>query len=995
MKILIEKISLVAVVLALITFASCNDDEPVDVIPDPIAGFTQTVDQSTGEVFFINTSENAVKYSWDFGDGTTSIEVNPKKTYETGSYTVTLTATNEVDVSDTFEDTFTITVPEAITLPITFDGENVDYAASVFGGASFAIVENPDVSGTNDKAGNVGSVTNSGNAFEGLFFDLGESIDMSENMAVKMNFWSESAVDVLLKLEEGTAGAIETTASHGGTGWETITFNFSSEDQYSRLTMFVDGPGSTSGTFFFDDIEQTERLAIPVLPTEAAPAPTQEAASVISIYSDAYDNVPSDGFNFYGNAAFEEVQLGGNNVLKYTFVAGDGGNFQVIELGGANQIDAAAAGMTNYRFDIWFPNELDAASAFLMKLVNFGSSTSEALINVNAASNPAIAQGSWLQFDIPFSELTSNGLAESSNIQQVVIDLVTSGEAYIDNIYFYNADGGGGGEEIPPTDPAPTPTFAAADVISVYSDAYDDVPRDGFNFYGGALFEEVQLAGNGALKYTFNDQADAGGNFQVIELGGANQIDAAAAGMTNFRFDIWFSQEIAAESAFLMKLVNFGGSTSEALINVNGASNPAIAQGSWLTFDIPFTELATNGLAESSNIQQVVIDLINSGEAYVDNILFYNANGNGGGGGSMPPSAPAPTPSESAADVISIYSDAYTDVARDGFNFYGAALFEEVQLAGNGVLKYTFNDQADAGGNFQVIELGGANQIDAAAAGMTNFRFDIWFPNEVAAETAFLMKLVDIGAATSEALININATSNPAVAQGSWLQFDIPFTELQANGLAGSSNIQQVVIDLVNSGEVFIDNIYFYKSSGDGGGGGGGGGTTTPILELTFEDAASVDSWNPVASAAGAPETEASRTWSDTEGVEGSGALQIFAKNPVDTEGKAYIFQLDAAELDFDGATSVTLTFDAKLEGPLTASAFHLQTIVPGVGATDEFDLQTKGLNQDGYFSFSFDIDNVAADATTFSIHFNFAAGAVLDAGGTALIDNVKLVKKN
>ncbi|MEL6558151.1 MAG: PKD domain-containing protein [Bacteroidota bacterium] len=992
MKILIEKISLVAVVLALITFASCNDDEPIEVIPDPIAGFSQTVDQSTGEVFFINTSENAVSYSWDFGDGTSSIEVSPKKTYPTGSYTVTLTVTNEVEVSDTFEDTFTITVPEAVTLPITFDGENVDYSASLFGGASFEVVENPDVSGTNDKSGNVGAVTNSGNAFEGFFFDLGEPIDLSENMAIKMNFWSQSAIDVLLKLEEGTAGAIETTASHGGSGWETITFNFSSEEQYSRLTMFVDGPGTTSGTFYVDDIEQTERLAIPVLPTDAAPAPMQAAASVISIYSDAYDDVPRDGFNFYGNAAFEEVQLNGNGVLKYTFAAGDGGNFQVIELGGANQIDAAAAGMTNYRFDIWFPNEVDAASAFLMKIVNFGGSTSEALINVNATSNPAISQGSWLSFDIPFSELTANGLAESSNIQQIVIDLVTSGEAYIDNIYFYNANGGGGGD-MPPADPAPTPTFAAADVISVYSDAYDDVPRDGFNFYGNALFEEVQLAGNGALKYTFNADAESGGNFQVIELGGANQIDAAAAGMTNFRFDIWFSREIVAESAFLMKIVNFGSSTSEALINVNGASSPAIAQGSWLSFDIPFSELTANGLAESSNIQQVVIDLINSGEVYVDNILFYNADGSGGGGGSMTPTSPAPTPTEPAADVISVYSDAYTDVAKDGFNFYGNALFEEVQLTGNGALKYTFNADAESGGNFQVIELGGANQIDAAAAGMTNFRFDIWFPNEVVAETAFLMKLVDIGAATSEALINVNASSNPAVSQGSWLQFDIPFSELQANGLAASSNIQQVVIDLVNSGEVFIDNIYFYKSSGSGG--GGGGGTTTPIIELTFDDAASVESWNPVASAAGAPETEASRTWNDTEGVGGGGALQLFAKNPVDTEGKAYIFQLDAAELDFDGATSVTLTFDAKLDGPLTASAFHLQTIFPGLGATNEFDLQAKGLNQDGYFSFSFDFDNIDAGATTFSIHFNFAAGAVLDAGGTALIDNVKLVKKN
>lgn len=630
MKLLIKNMYLIAIAIMAFTVSSCNDDEGTDDLPEIIVGFTQTIDNETGIVTFINISENADTYSWDFGDGTTSTEINPEKAYENGTYTVVLTATNSEDQSESTQDEISIQVPEVVTLPITFDNENVAYDASVFGGTSFGLVDNPDVSGSNDKASIVGSITNSGAAFEGLFFDLGAQIDLSVDQAIKMNFWSESAIDILMKLEEGTAGAVETVVSHGGTGWESITFNFSSEAQYSRLTFFVDGPGTTAGTFFFDDVEQTERLVIPVLPTIGAPAPTQEAANVISVYSDVYTDVARDGFNLYGAAAFEEVQIAGNSVLKYTATSAGGGTFQVIELGGANQIDAAGAGMTNFRFDIWFPNELNPSSDFLMKLVDFGATTSEALLNVNGASNPPISQGSWLQFDFPFSELQSKGLAGSSNIQQVVIDLVNSGEVYIDNIYFYKTGSGGGGGGAP-TSPAPTPTQAAADVISIYSDAYTNVPRDGFNFYGAAAFEEVQISGNGALKYTFS--TDGGGNFQVIELGGANQIDAAGAGMTNFRFDIWFPNEIDASSAFLMKLVNFGTATSEAQININATSNPAIAQGSWLQFDIPFSELQSNGLAASGNIQQVVIDLLTSGEVYIDNIYFYGSGGGGGGGG--------------------------------------------------------------------------------------------------------------------------------------------------------------------------------------------------------------------------------------------------------------------------------------------------------------------------------------------------------------------------
>ncbi|HHP7242788.1 MAG TPA: immunoglobulin-like domain-containing protein, partial [Cyclobacteriaceae bacterium] len=114
------------------------------------------------------------------------------------------------------------------------------------------------------------------------------------------------------------------------------------------------------------------------------------------------------------------------------------------------------------------------------------------------------------------------------------------------------------------------------------------------------------------------------------------------------------------------------------------------------------------------------------------------------------------------------------------------------------------------------------------AAGMTNFRFDLWFPNAVDEGSSFLMKLVDIPEGeASEALINVNSSSNPAIAQGTWLQFDIPFTELESNGLSGSGNIQQVVIDLINSGEVYIDNIYFYNSEG-----GSGEDITPPVITL-------------------------------------------------------------------------------------------------------------------------------------------------------------------
>ncbi len=60
---------------------------------DPFAQFNFTV--SGEQVYFNNTSLMASAYNWDFGDGSSSFEINPSHTYSsTGIFTVKLKATN-------------------------------------------------------------------------------------------------------------------------------------------------------------------------------------------------------------------------------------------------------------------------------------------------------------------------------------------------------------------------------------------------------------------------------------------------------------------------------------------------------------------------------------------------------------------------------------------------------------------------------------------------------------------------------------------------------------------------------------------------------------------------------------------------------------------------------------------------------------------------------------------------------------------------------------
>ncbi|WGK65711.1 carbohydrate binding domain-containing protein [Croceiramulus getboli] len=253
-----KKLNTRSILLLLTTFMfiplSCEDDEVL--IPQVTAGFTYTVNEDTGTVSFINISEQADDYTWDFGDGTSSTEINPIKTYTSGTYTVTLRATNLAGGANTFEDELTIVVNEPISLPITFDSEAVNYEVTTFQGAAFMIVENPDLSGTNAEASNVGEITNSGAAFEGFFINLEEGVDLSAGGSISINFWSEVPTTVLLKLEEGSAADTEVSVAHSGTGWESLVFDFSSTASYNRLTFFVDGPGTTAGTFYIDNIAQ-------------------------------------------------------------------------------------------------------------------------------------------------------------------------------------------------------------------------------------------------------------------------------------------------------------------------------------------------------------------------------------------------------------------------------------------------------------------------------------------------------------------------------------------------------------------------------------------------------------------------------------------------------------------------------------------------------------------------------------------------------------------
>ena len=145
------------------------------------------------------------------------------------------------------------------SIPFNFDDPNVDYSFTTFNGASFSVIDNNQLSGINATASKVGALTNSGNNWEGGFTDLETPLNLANGNKVRLKLYSTVAVPILLKLEGGLNGAnpVETPVNHTGSGWEELEFTFNSTNQYSRFTLFVDGPGTASGTFLIDDVIQT------------------------------------------------------------------------------------------------------------------------------------------------------------------------------------------------------------------------------------------------------------------------------------------------------------------------------------------------------------------------------------------------------------------------------------------------------------------------------------------------------------------------------------------------------------------------------------------------------------------------------------------------------------------------------------------------------------------------------------------------------------------
>ena len=182
---------------------------------------------------------------------------------------------------------------------------------------------------------------------------------------------------------------------------------------------------------------------------------------------------------------------------------------------------------------------------------------------------------------------------------------------------------------------------------------------------------------------------------------------------------------------------------------------------------------------------------------YFDNITFSATT-------SAPkePTVAAPTPTALAANVISMFSNAYTNVNVTTWRTsWSAATLTDMQVAGNDVKKYSSLD-------FVGVETVGADLINATA--MDHFNIDVWTPNA----TTFKVKLVDFGAdGAYQGGDDVEHELSFTPTKEAWNTYSIPLTDF--TNLTTRGHIAQTIFVGVPTGTtiVYIDNVYFSKAA--------------------------------------------------------------------------------------------------------------------------------------------------------------------------------------
>ncbi|MFK7771823.1 MAG: T9SS type A sorting domain-containing protein [Saprospiraceae bacterium] len=397
------------------------------------------------------------------------------------------------------------------------------------------------------------------------------------NTTVKIMVWKNVISDVAIKFE-GASAPVEIKIPNSTTGqWEEITFDFSGSigNSYNRLVIIPDFQArTTENGLLLDNIQlPASNITAAPEPMVAAPNPTQNEVmdNVLSIFSDAYTDVPGTDFDpNWGQSTDATIELvAGNPTLRYLNLNYQGTAF------GSNQ---DVSDNEFLHVDFWTSN----ATFIDFYLISPGNEVAFPL---------TVVPNQWNSVDIPLS-----AFAPTVNLSDVFqFKVVGSGTVYFDNLFFH-------GTVVPPSGPmtaAPTPIHDETldNVISIFSDSYTNVAGTNLNpFWGQQTITTVEdIMGNNTLKY-------ANLNYQGTQFGSNQDVS----GNEFLHVDFW-----TADASFIdFYLISPGNEIAFPL---------TIVPNQWNSVEIPLS--AFTPPVNLSDVFQFKV--VGNGTVYFDNFYFY------------------------------------------------------------------------------------------------------------------------------------------------------------------------------------------------------------------------------------------------------------------------------------------------------------------------------------------------------------------------------------
>ena len=311
----------------------------------------------------------------------------------------------------------------------------------------------------------------------------------------------------------------------------------------------------------------------------------------------------------------------------------------------------------------------------------------------------------------------------------------------------------------------------------------------------------VNSKGDNALVFSIEDQGAPQNNVGKLVKGNSNPWDNAQLELTKYidltgsNKTVSFKWKSTSTATCLLKLESSkdGAGNIEKEFTPNGSGN-------WETIDVEF---------DGANDQYSKI-VIFANKGNVGNGTYYVDDITGVVGDDVPEPIVAAAPTDApttpnarnASDVISVYSEAYSNISATWHPSWGqTTVYEEVTIASNTLTKLS---------NFGYE---GLTYSSMDVSDMETVHFDVWTDNETSIKFFIL--------AGSEPFVSKTLTAN------TWNSFDIDLTEFTGATLTTNTGFK------VESGTytwpngvstVYIDNVYFYKTVVD------------PLTDATLSD---------------------------------------------------------------------------------------------------------------------------------------------------------------